>query len=161
MSLMIDDIDPNTFWRVTELHAAASDGDVDKIRTLLRNGADQKVQDALGRTPFHCAVCSGNVQAAKMLMFSAEVVNAKAGSYNDTPLHYAAFFGHYEMAVFLVNSGADKNAKDYEKRTPVDIAADKGDTDEQEVGRILVSRFLNNHVPDQLAGCARAKPWHW
>ena len=39
-----------------------------------------------------------------------------------TPLHYAAFGGHKEIAELLIASDADMNVKDNWGRTPLDLA---------------------------------------
>lgn len=41
----------------------------------------------------------------------------------DTPLHYAIENGHDDIALLLINSGADINAKNYNEETPLFVAA--------------------------------------
>ena len=45
--------------------------------------------------------------------------NSKAGPHDSTPLHIAARCGHHEIAVLLLENGADVNAKDGLGETPL------------------------------------------
>ena len=39
-----------------------------------------------------------------------------------TPLHYAAMYGHKEVAELLIAKGANVNVKDEDGETPLDLA---------------------------------------
>lgn len=55
----------------TPLHLAASRGDVDTVRSLLRNGvihADPRITDAEGSTALHIAVSTGYIQTVNVLL---------------------------------------------------------------------------------------------
>jgi ankyrin repeat protein len=61
---------------------------------------------------FFKAVASGDLQRVReLLTVSPSVVNAQDGE-GATSLHYAAFSGNQELARFLVEQGADVNARD-------------------------------------------------
>ncbi|KAJ3110631.1 hypothetical protein HDU96_006397 [Phlyctochytrium bullatum] len=62
------------------------------------------------------------------------------------PLHYAAFFGRYEIARALLDGGANKNAKAvYDQRTPLHYAVY---SDEVEVVRLLVKSGADTEAKD-------------
>ena len=42
-----------------------------------------------------------------------------------TPLHWAASYGHKDVAGVLIEAGADVNAKDKENKTPLAFAVGK------------------------------------
>ena len=46
--------------------------------------------------------------------------------YGDSPLHHAAWNGHKEIVELLIVNGADVNAKDNYKSTPLHFAAREG-----------------------------------
>ena len=56
-------------------------------------------------------------------------MNAKAGFNGWTPLHFSVHDGRREIAGFLLQNGADPNARDEEDRTPLAYATEKGDSD--------------------------------
>src|SRR5712691_4104834 len=61
---------------------------------------------------FFNAVASGDLpRVRELLAMTPSLVNAKDGE-GATPLHYAAFNGNQELARFLVEQGADVNARD-------------------------------------------------
>ncbi len=72
----------------------------------------------------HQAANDGNIAAVKQRL--ADDVNAKNGE-GMTPLHYAAYKGHKEMAELLIAKGADVNAKGFFGMTPLNMANDEGE----------------------------------
>ena len=78
------------------LHKAVQDRDVDRVRELLNDGADVNVR------------------------------NANKGRLQYTPLHWAAHYGHLEIAEILISRGADLDAEDPSYSTPLYLAAEQG-----------------------------------
>ena len=80
------------------------------------------------------AVQEGNIEAVKQHLAAGTDVNAKNTS-GQTPLHYATFYGHKEIAELLIAKGADVNAKNDNGRTPLDLAKRHPET----------AKFLRKH----------------
>jgi ankyrin repeat protein len=64
-----------------------------------------------GESSIHDAANGGNIEAVKQHIAAGADVNAK-GEEGLTPLQYATFHGHKEIAELLIAEGADVNAKD-------------------------------------------------
>ena len=90
------------------LHAACELDHVDLIELLIKHGADPtKCFPTIG-TPLHHAILKGNIRAVQKLMelkVSPNLMNAE----NISPLAKAILNKEYEIAIFLIYSGADVN----------------------------------------------------
>ena len=107
----------------TALMWAASEGHTDVVRVLLERGADVKARSAGGFTPFLFAVRDGRLDITKMLLAAgADITDAvptdtrprPAGTGSGRPTGLNAFLlaianAHYELALTLVDRGADPN----------------------------------------------------
>jgi len=70
-------------------------------------------------------------------------VNAR-NEYGDTPLHYAAEHGHLDVALLLIERGADVNSRNNEGKTPLDVA--------REEGHVEVARVIEEHSRGRTGG---------
>jgi len=68
------------------------------------------------------AASYGNIEAVKQHLAAGVDVNVKGGVWGSTPLHYAAFGGHKEIAELLIAKDADVNARMKNGLTPLDNA---------------------------------------
>ena len=107
----------------TALMWAASEGHTDVVRLLIESGADVKARSAGGFTPFLFAVRDGRLEITKLLLAAgADITDAvptdnrprPAGTGSGRPTGLSAFLlavanAHYELALTLVDSGADPN----------------------------------------------------
>ena len=92
------------------LHDAASWGDVDKARELLKHGRDDVNCRNHGRTPLHCACSSGRVDMVRMLISEFQADTTLQDEWGYTPLHDAALCGSGEVALTLITEfGCDAN----------------------------------------------------
>ncbi|UKZ82545.1 hypothetical protein TrVFT333_010334 [Trichoderma virens FT-333] len=114
--------------------AAASNGHVEIVRTLLRYGADINAKDADRQTPLHHAAKNGMDDVVDTLLHpknwttnTKERANMRANinavdSSRYTPLHLAAKSGHVRVVELLVRSGPDLAARSRKGETPLHFA---------------------------------------
>lgn len=85
-----------------------------------------------GVTPLHAAAISNAKAIAKMILKEYKdgiqdlAYNDKTDADCETPLHFAAYFGSYEVASLLKDLGADLAAKNCDGKTPHDVAVAQG-----------------------------------
>jgi cytohesin len=125
----------------TLLYLAASMGDDEIVRILLKDGADPSARCIGGFTALHAAAESGTAETAMELIANGANINAKDQS-GVTPLHAAAgrIFDQEEgnlIIAILIRDGAVVNAKDSDGQTPLDYAEGGGEE--------LVAQFLRRH----------------
>lgn len=108
----------------THLHAAASCGLTDIVKTILERGVspDDTAEDAMD-TPLHQAAKYGHTEIVRLLVAAGADTEAK--NENElTPLWLAARFNRAETASELIKAGADTNYScTYYNHTPLMIAA--------------------------------------
>lgn len=92
------------------LHGAASGGDMETAKLLIKSGADLNARDERGSTPLHQAIREKNLEMIKLLLRSGADIDARS-EYRGTALHIAMFHD-IELIRHLLESGADVNAKD-------------------------------------------------
>jgi len=76
----------------TRLHVAVMQGDADRVKQLLAEGAYINAVDDMGDTPLHMSIVYDNTEIAKILIDAGANVNAKDDE-GYTPLHMTAIFG--------------------------------------------------------------------
>ncbi len=118
------------YWGETALHRAAMQGETAVASLLIARGADVNAKTKTGETPLHWAVRGhggfhwsmpfGEDANREKKVNSAAVVQlllgagASVDARDDkgwTPLHWAATYGHVDLARILVTAGADPNIK--------------------------------------------------
>ena len=120
-----------TAFHPAVIHLAAQSGSLDIIRRLVAKGADVNFHVDRGWSPLFYAVKSGHVDAVKFLISRGAKVDHR-GSLNHSLLHIAAAYssGHprasTEIALLLVEAGADVNATAKSGFTPLHEAALSG-----------------------------------
>ena len=106
----------------TPLHLAARRGVLSAIDTLISHGAEPDGKDVNGRRPLHWAALAGNVEALAELIFRFNATVDAKGLYGRTALSLAAGRGDTESAWWLLEGGADVNARSNSGRTPLHYA---------------------------------------
>ena len=76
-----------------------------------------------GISPLFLAARGGNIDLVRVLLKNNAHVNVTGGSQNIAPLHWAAHKEFTEIALLLIDYGADVQLKDKEGRTPIGLAA--------------------------------------
>ena len=90
------------------LHDAARDGDIEKARALIDDGAEIDALSDRGETPLTLAIVAGNDAIAELLIENGAAIDGRnAGGF--TPLHAAAYAGDPAMVELLIDHGADIN----------------------------------------------------
>ncbi len=111
-----------------EIHDAAKNGDLEKIKALLKdnpNLVSSKDTNNINATPLYIAAAFGQTNVIKLLLANKADVNA--GADNDvTPLQIGAMLGRLDVAKLLVASNADVNAKADNGITALHLAAASG-----------------------------------
>ncbi|CAF0983219.1 unnamed protein product [Adineta ricciae] len=102
-------------------------GNIEAVEICLNSGGridDQ--QDDLS-TPVHLAASQGSIEILKLMFNSQADLKLKVMRMTDiqgmTPLHKAAMGDHVDVIEYLLEAGADIDARDVSKRTPLLVAA--------------------------------------
>jgi uncharacterized protein len=107
---------------------AAMRGDLEAIRSLLRQGADVNAAQSDGMTALHWAADRGDREMTEVLVYAGADLEAgtRIGRYR--PLHLASRNGHSEVVQALLGAGARVDAvTDPSGSTPLHLAALSGD----------------------------------
>ena len=115
---------------------AAMVGDIDAVRSLLKQGGDVNGAQGDGRTALHWAAFDDHSKMAAMLLYAGANVDATSRVNGITPLSIASENGSASMIGTLLAGGADPNrAMTTSGTTPLMLAAASGNADA--VGRLL------------------------
>ena len=133
-----------------QLHFAADEGDLDKVKALIKEGYDVNAFDeGMDFTPLHYAVRAENIKVAEYFLSEGANINAhKPEKAGETPLGDVAATCSYEMADFLINSGANPTIPGWMQITALDRAKERKKEEGQRVYNLLLQAAKNkfNHV---------------
>ena len=114
-------IDPQlTQELIEEMNKSWDDMNIQKVKVLIKRGADIKAKDKYDNTVLHTASFFGDIELAKECLQAGIDVNAKEWGWSS--LNYAVNRNNIEIAKLLISAGADVNAKDKSGFTPLDYA---------------------------------------
>jgi uncharacterized protein len=94
----------------TPLMREALDGNTERVRELIHQGADINQRDDNGRTALMFAVVNRHYETMKVLLEHGADVNARSNN-GGTALMGAALAGDLRMVQTLLDKGADLHAK--------------------------------------------------
>ncbi len=115
---------------------AALAGDIETVRSLLKQGFDVNAPQGDGQTALHWAAFHDDTEMAAMLLYAGANVEATSRVNGITPLFIASQNGSGAMIGTLLESGANPNrAMTISATTPLMLAAASGKPDA--VGRLL------------------------
>lgn len=104
-----------------ELFAAAINGNVNQISSLLSRGLDINISNAERETSLHMAAARGHYSAVIYLVKHGAYVNAKTVK-NWIPLHHAVRFKHPNIVNFLMKRGSVASSRTSDGLSAIDMA---------------------------------------
>ena len=119
----------SAFAQNAEIHKAAYNGDINKVRELLQKGVKPDERDSFGGTALHAAMFQKNMQIVKLLLQNGFNINAQGTQNGYTPLHDAVWANNLEAAKLLLDEGAKTNLKGKDGLTPFGKAKNEGKTE--------------------------------
>ncbi len=129
----------------TSLIDAVKSGNVQAIRTLLKQRPDLNAQEPDGMTALHWAVRNDDVDTAQALIHAGANVKA-ANRYGVTPLSLAATNGDSVLVEALLKAGADANTALPEGETVLMTASRAGNAD---AVKALIAHGANVNAREQ------------
>jgi ankyrin repeat protein len=128
------------------LHDAARDGELEKVRALIEEGAVIEEQSNRGETPLILAALAGQREVVELLIEKGAAIDGRnVGGF--TPLHAAAYAGDAAIAELLIERGADVNdAQNKAGVTPLFPAVEENHTD---VAELLIARDADLGVKER------------
>ncbi|KAJ8025370.1 Tankyrase-1 [Holothuria leucospilota] len=150
-------VNATDLWKFTPLHEAAAKGKYDICKLLLKHGAEPGKKNRDGQSPLD-VVKEGDLDILDLLRGDAAVLDAaKKGNLarlqklvtsdnincrdsqgrNSTPLHLAAGYNNVDVAQFLLDQGADVNARDKGGLIPLHNASSYGHLD---IAALLINK---------------------
>ena len=144
----MNDHECNDDWFQREqLHFAAQDGDLERIKVLISEGCDVTAFDEVGMTPLHYAAKKEHFEVAELLIEHGADVNAHhKPTMGNTPLCEVAGECSFRMAKLLVDAGADPNIPGWMQRTAIQGAEARKREEGQRVYELLLGASKRRHA---------------
>lgn len=138
-----EEISEEDLYKILEkeqLHDAAAEGDLKKVKALLEQGYDVNAFDwTLHWTPLHHAVQEGHIKVAEYLLSVGADVNAyDEDNIGETPLGQVAEDCSFEIAELLINAGADPTIEGWMRITALYRASERKKTEGVRVYKLLL-----------------------
>ncbi len=139
---LVELLTPKDAAPVSTIHLAAREGDLEKVKRFIEEGADINAKKG-AETPLFAALDAGKSDVAKFLIAQGADVNTP-GFGGLTPLFPACVDGEKEVIELLISKGADINAKAkgvaIRGLTPLHVACRSGRRD---VTELLIDKGAN------------------
>jgi len=120
------------------LHIAAEKNYVDVVESLLKSGVDVNIRSEKQKlTPLISAACCGSLEAVKALLKASADIDAQSSTGN-TALMLAIDRGKIDVALTLIEAGANLEIKGQKGWTALHNAASGGDKGYKEVAEALI-----------------------
>lgn len=120
---------------------AARSGNEKLLEYLLSNGSNILIKNKYRDTAISLAALQGHSGCIKLLVKAGALVNPEEGNWS--PLNYAAFAGHTDVAAYLIEQGAKVDARAPNSMTSLMLAARNGHME-------VVQLLLTNHADTSL-----------
>ncbi|MEE9580389.1 MAG: ankyrin repeat domain-containing protein, partial [Nitrosomonadaceae bacterium] len=89
------------------LPEVAANGEIERVKLLISEGADVNVKNNEGLTPLHCAAREGHKEVVELLLAQDADVNIGDAGLNRTATEFAMKSNHTDIVQLLVSKGAD------------------------------------------------------
>ena len=119
--IVMNSINAKNGYGYTALIDASKNGDLEKVKLLIENGANIEVKDNNGDTALILASYYRRLEIVKYLVEKGANINAT----NDngwTSLMYASKYGELETIKYLLENGTDVNIKNKNGNAALDLA---------------------------------------
>jgi ankyrin repeat protein len=113
---------PPIHQRQFEFDVAAEEGDMDRVKALLKSDPQLLHPKTEGKHALNLAATDGQLEMVKFLLDQGADIHSKDPA-ESTPLHCAAFRGHTEVIRVLLARGAKVDLRDHAGMMPLRIAA--------------------------------------
>ncbi len=110
--------------RKRPLHYAATHGQLETMRVLLKYKINIDSRDETGLTPLHCAAVWDRIDAAGMLLDAGAKLDV-LDNFRDSPVHLAAMHDRPAMIEFLAGRGANLRLLNKEGKSALDLAIEQ------------------------------------
>jgi ankyrin repeat protein len=122
-----------------QLHFAAQDGDLHRVKELVSNGYPINSFDKTGKTPLHYAAENEFLGVAKFLIEAGADANAhEEVTISNTPLAEIAANCSLAMATLLIEAGADPTIRGWMQLNALDRAKNRKRGDGPDVYQLLL-----------------------
>ena len=128
---------------------AAERGDIEAVRTLLRDGADVNAAQGDGMTALHWAALSGDLKTMNVLLYAGATSEPLTRIGRFTPLHLASSRGHGAAVVRLLEAGSRPNLVTETGVQAIHLAAQAGSA---EAVKALIDRGADVNARDETHG---------
>ena len=123
-------------WSATPLYWSLFDCKFEAAELLLKKGANVNSTDSFGSAPLYVAACCENVDLSLIEHLIQKGADINYGNKSDglTSLHYSISCGSVDVAILLIEKGANVNALTNDGTSPLILAA-KNDS-------VFIAKFL-------------------
>ena len=122
-----------------DMHFAAQDGDMQKVKELIEAGYPVNQFDEIGKTPLHYAAENENMELIRFLLATGADVNAyKESDAGNTPLREVAGSCSFEVAKILIEAGADPTIPGWMQTTALHHAEGRKKPEGKKVYELLL-----------------------